>query len=633
MRGRAGTLLPAAGALLLFLALFLPTVSPYAGRGDIAKFQLVGPALGTAHPTGYPIYTLLGHAAARLAPSLSWPAATNALSSLLVALAAGAIGLGSIALGHRPAAALAATLAFGAAPAVRGAAAVAEVYPLHMLLVAIALAALLAYARTGSGGALCLATLAVGLAFAHHATAVCLVPAALAAGIGSPLPGTRRAQAGALLGALLLATVPYVYLVERSYAPDAPYLEARAHDLAQLVDVATGGPFKGHVGRLGPVAVVTERLPWVASRALSGGWWLLPAGVLGLALLVGARRRILIWFLVASAIFLALYDVPDLEAYLLAPFVALAFATAAAADRLAALLERRVGAWTASALLPVAALAPLLAGAPIEPNENAREREIELLAALAEVPRGSALVVVGHEEGLAVELLRHQPPGAPGVGVLIVPSEGLDSRFLLGPLHRHLAGVAPLRVPPADRPVAPGAPLFLLASSPADRARLEASGLPTAGVTGERLYRFETPRAPAPPLAFVAARLEEAGPVDVALRRLLAPDFDPLRTLLVPGADTREGGGGEVTLLEVSPDRMRFAAAVETGGGWLVLQETLRARWSVRVDGEDAESFQADWGYPTLRLGAGRHEVELARDERPFELARWLASPWGYLLP
>lgn len=633
MDGRLGRLLPPAGALLLFLALYLPTVSPYVGRGDVAKFQLVGPALGTAHPTGYPLYTLLGHAAARLAPSLSWPAATNALSALLVALAAGAVGLGAIALGYRPAAALAATLAFGAAPAVRGAAAVAEVYPLHMLLVAIALAALLAHARTGSGAALALATLVVGVAFAHHATAVCLVPAALAAGIGSPLPGTRRAQAGVLLGALLLATVPYVYLVERSYSSDAPYLEARAHDLDQLVDVATGGPFKGHLGRLGPAEMVTERVPWIASRALAGGWWLLPAGALGLAFLSGARRRIVAWFLVASAIFLTLYDVPDLEAYLLAPFVALAFATAAAADRWTALLERHVGAWVASALLPVVALAPLLAGAPIEPTEVARERELELLAALAEAPRGSALVVVGHEEGLAVELLRHQPPGATGVGVVILSGETFDSRFLLGPLHRHLTGVAPLRLPPEDRPLAPGAPLFLLASTPAERARLESSGLPTSEVAGERLFRFEAPRGPPPPLAFVAARLEEAGPVDVALRRLLAPGFDPSRTLLVPGVDSREGGGGEVTPLEVSPDRMRFAATVATGGGWFVVQETLRARWSARVDGEDAASFQADWGYPALRLGAGEHEVEIARDERPFDLARWLASPWGYLVP
>ena len=62
MSGRAGRLLPLAGAVALLLALYLPSVSPFVGRGDVAKFQLVGPALGTAHPTGYPLYTLLAHA-------------------------------------------------------------------------------------------------------------------------------------------------------------------------------------------------------------------------------------------------------------------------------------------------------------------------------------------------------------------------------------------------------------------------------------------------------------------------------------------------------------------------------------------------------------------------------------------
>jgi len=634
MSGRAGRLLPLAGALALFVALYLPAVSPYAGRGDVAKFQLVGPGLGTAHPTGYPLYTLLAHAVSRVAPTLSWPAATNGLSAVLIALAAGAIGLGAGAAGVRPAAALAATIAFGVAPAVRGAAAVAEVYPFHALLVAVALAGALAYARTGRGAPLVVATLATGAAFAHHATSVCLVPALLAALLGAPLPGRRRTQATWLLAAIALATLPYLYLVERSYAPDAPYLEARAHDLEQLVDVATGGPFKGHVGRLGPSRWVTERLPWLLGASLAGGAWLLPVGALGLFVAFSRpARRILGWFLVASAIFLLLYDVPDLEAYLLAPYVALAFAAAAAAERFAAWAEPRFGRGAAALLPPLLALVPLLLPAPIEPKADGRGREIEILAALADVPRGGALVVLGHEDGLAVELLRHQPPGAPGVGVLIAPREALAAPFLLGAIGRHLAGVAPLRLPPFDRPLAPGAPLFLFGADGEDVSRLAAAGYATSATVDDRLRRFDSaPREP-PPLAFVAERIEPSGPVDVALGKLLAPGFDPLSTLLVPRATPSRGGGGVARVLEAGPDRMRFAATVATGGGWLTVQEPLRARWQVRVDGVDAPTFQADWSYPAMRLGAGEHVVEITRDTRPFDLARWLESPWGYLVP
>ncbi|MCB1008684.1 MAG: hypothetical protein KDB94_07300, partial [Acidobacteria bacterium] len=481
---------------------------------------------------------------------------------------------------------------------------------------------------------LVVATLAVGAAFAHHATSVCLVPASLAAVLGSPLPGRRRTQAAWLLAAVALATVPYLYLVERSYAADPPYLEARAHDLGQLVDVATGGPFKGHVARLGPVALATGRVPWLLGESLAGGAWLLPLGLLGLLwALARPARRVLGWFLVASALFLLLYDVPDLEVYLLAPYVALAIAAGAVAERFAAKLQLRTGRTPAALVPPLLALAPLLLPAPIEPVEMGRERELGLLAALAEVPRGGAAIVLGHDDGLAVELLRHQPPGAPGVGVLVVPREALEAPFLLASVGRHLAGVAPLRLPPQDRALAPGAPLFLLGASDDERARLGALGYATAPTGDGRPSRFVRGPRSVPPLAFVAEAIEPAGPVDVALRRLLSDDFDPSRTILVPGAEARRSGGGAARAVEVAPDRMRLAATVAVGGGWLVVQEPLRARWRVRVDGDDAPSFQADWSYPAVRLSAGEHEVELERDTRPFEWARWVRSPWGYLVP
>ncbi len=633
MAGRTARLLPLAAALALVIAVYLPAVSPHAGRGDVAKFQLVGPALGTPHPTGYPLHTLLSHGAVLVAGGLSWPETTNSLSALLVAFAAALVGVGAAGLGARPSVALAVTVGFGASPALRSAAAVAEVYPLHLVLVATVLAALVAYVRAGSGWALALATVATGAAFAHHATAVCLVPAYLVAVLGAPPPGRAGARVATVSVALILAIAPYAYLVERSYAADAPYLEARAHSFAQLEDVATGGPFKGHVGRVGPLALLTQRLPWLVRTALAGGWLLLPVGLAGLLFTRSPGRRSLVWFLIASSIFLALYDVPDLEAYLLAPFVALALAAAPLAERFAAWAERRAGRWAASALLPALALVPLAATAPIEPRETGRAREYAIRAALLEIPKGGALVVLGHEEGLAVELLRHQPPGAPGVGVLIVPREALEAPFLLGPLLRHLAAEAPLRLPPDDRALAPGAPLFLFDPTADELRQLEALGIPMSSREGSPLARFGVPRRERPPLAFVARRLAPAGPVDIALRRLLEPDFDPTATALVRAGRPREAGGGSVRTLETTPDRIRVSATVAAGGGWLVVQENLRSRWTIQVDGVESPSFQVDYGYPAVELGAGEHEVVLARDTRPFALARWFASPWGYLVP
>ena len=46
----------ALGALILYLSTLLPGI----GSGDTAEFQRVAPTLGVAHPTGYPLYTMLG---------------------------------------------------------------------------------------------------------------------------------------------------------------------------------------------------------------------------------------------------------------------------------------------------------------------------------------------------------------------------------------------------------------------------------------------------------------------------------------------------------------------------------------------------------------------------------------------
>lgn len=74
-------------SLLAYLAL----LSPVAGGKDGGEFVLVLARLGLAHPTGYPIYTLLGHAfvTALHGAGASWGWAANAWSALGGAIAMG----------------------------------------------------------------------------------------------------------------------------------------------------------------------------------------------------------------------------------------------------------------------------------------------------------------------------------------------------------------------------------------------------------------------------------------------------------------------------------------------------------------------------------------------------------------
>ncbi|MBK6900077.1 MAG: DUF2723 domain-containing protein [bacterium] len=81
--GSAGwtpSLLAGIGALALYLLLAPPAV----GDKDAAEFTLVLATRGVAHPTGYPLYTLLGHPFVALlhACGVGWAYAANAWSAL-----------------------------------------------------------------------------------------------------------------------------------------------------------------------------------------------------------------------------------------------------------------------------------------------------------------------------------------------------------------------------------------------------------------------------------------------------------------------------------------------------------------------------------------------------------------------
>jgi hypothetical protein len=73
----------AAVALAIF-AVYLTQCPAVSGDKDSAEFALVLAMNGIAHPTGYPLYTLLGHIFVRLLHGLgaSWPYAANAWSAV-----------------------------------------------------------------------------------------------------------------------------------------------------------------------------------------------------------------------------------------------------------------------------------------------------------------------------------------------------------------------------------------------------------------------------------------------------------------------------------------------------------------------------------------------------------------------
>lgn len=231
---------------LLASTLYLSTLLPHMGEADTLEFQVVVPQLGIAHPTGYPLYVLLtklftflplGTIAWRvsLASAVYATVAVVLLFDLLLRLTA------------RILPSLLATLSFGFSAVFWSQAVVAEVYTLHILLVALILWLLMGW---GKGSAIegrlrrplarrwQAVFLVTGLSLTNHLTTVLLLPA-LALVLLSDW-SRIRGRDWVAAAALLLAGVS-VYLFVPLRWPSLNNGEYMS--LTRLFDYVTGAQF------------------------------------------------------------------------------------------------------------------------------------------------------------------------------------------------------------------------------------------------------------------------------------------------------------------------------------------------------------------------------------------------------
>ncbi len=120
------------------LPVYLLTMSHSVGRADTFEFQVVAPRLGIAHPTGYPLYLLLGKLFTLIPlDSVAWR--LNFASAVYAILAAGFLFSFTRKLTGQTLPALLTAVLFGLTPTFWSQAIGAEVYALHILIVAAAL--------------------------------------------------------------------------------------------------------------------------------------------------------------------------------------------------------------------------------------------------------------------------------------------------------------------------------------------------------------------------------------------------------------------------------------------------------------------------------------------------------------
>ena len=200
------------------LALYLPTLQTSLPSGDSGELITAAAVFGVAHPPGYPLFSMLGHAFTWL-PFGNPAMRVNLMSALCQAAAAGIVTLITLGLLRSQrarvatVAALTAGLAFAFATPVWRNAVVAEVFALNNLLSALFLFLALLWARRPESTRLLVAAVFVfGLALSNHHTAVLLVPAVIALWFAARRPVPKGRQMTLVMGAFAAGLLPYAYL-------------------------------------------------------------------------------------------------------------------------------------------------------------------------------------------------------------------------------------------------------------------------------------------------------------------------------------------------------------------------------------------------------------------------------------
>jgi hypothetical protein len=308
---------------LVALALYLPMVPPGVLEADPGEFQFVPYLAGIAHPTGYPLYCLLGWLWSRTLPFGSVAYRMNLFSAITAAAAVAIICRCALLLtpdrrdsAAWPAAAASAA-AFAASRTFWSQSIVAEVYALHALLLAVLLWATLVFAARPARW--WVIALAAGVGLAHHRTTVLRLPGVVAAlMLAKPPKPTRQdwMRAGvALLAPLLL----YAYLPLR--AAHSPYLVQRLGAGLSLYDNSPGGLLRfvmgGPFGASLTTARAGTRLADALLRApaeLSPAVWLLAiAGGAGLWWRQRHAAALLTSLAVLTVAFGLSYDIGDVH--------------------------------------------------------------------------------------------------------------------------------------------------------------------------------------------------------------------------------------------------------------------------------------------------------------------------------
>ena len=214
-------------AFLSFLV-YLRTLAPDVVDADGGELQFAAWNFSFVHPTGYPLYLLLGGSFQHLLPFGNPAFRLNVFTALTAALAVGVVYLAANALTHHRASAAVAAAAFALTRTFWFDASGAETYALNAFFVALLIYLALRWQAAPSAKTFAVFALVYGLALTHHRTIALWLPAfaLFFAAVALKIRTTHHApritwSVFRLTGLFLLPLLLYLYIPLR--APTSPY--------------------------------------------------------------------------------------------------------------------------------------------------------------------------------------------------------------------------------------------------------------------------------------------------------------------------------------------------------------------------------------------------------------------------
>jgi len=440
------TILFAGLAFLLPLAVYLYTLCPTVPVGDGGELICAAHHLGIAHPTGYPLFCLLGRVFSLMSPWGSAAVKLNLMSAVFAALTAlmafflaGELIRPPVFTSRvsRSLMALMTALILAFSRALWAQAVQTEVYALHSFLVAMTLLVLVLWRRTGNSRLVCLGAFLWGLSLTNHTSAAIVGVPFLAVFIHH----RKQVHLGQILPGFLLFFLMgislYLYLPWRS-ALEPPNNWGDPQTLGRLWAHLTARLYHRHFVLFTPAAVVRNLSTYIRLLAEQYGPLLFLLGFPGAVWLAIKRRTYFLLLLsiwAANVLLAASYDITDIEAYYLPSATVWALWVGLSVSWALARVIPRMGR-TCSWLLSAVAVV-VVAGMPLAANLSQVSQRGDTIArdygsAILDCAQSQAVLLSFSDGELFPILYLHQVEGIrPDISILgLTSTEGQLRRFL-----------------------------------------------------------------------------------------------------------------------------------------------------------------------------------------------------------